>query len=125
LPTLKQRSAACAKVCAPSAKLKWNLLASRVSTVLKEKYRSDQSEAAMTKTKGKNPIDINQRVTLGGDVAAYFDGIAVWVTFANVLSDEMSHISLDAYTFEQLLRFAKDRVGGDFAAAVAKVAKES
>lgn len=79
----------------------------------------------MTKTKGRNPIDINQQVPLGGDVGAYFDGISVWLTFANALSDEMNHISLDAYTFEQLLRFAKDRVGGDFAAAVVKVADDS
>jgi hypothetical protein len=79
----------------------------------------------MTKTKGKNPVDINQPVPVGGGVAAYFDGVGLWLTFANVLSDEMSHISLDAHAFEQLLRFAKDRVGGDFAAAVVKVANDS
>jgi hypothetical protein len=79
----------------------------------------------MTKTKGRNPVDINQRIPLGGEVAAYFDGLSLWVTFANVLSDEMNHIALDASTFEQLLRFAKDRVGGEFAAAVVKVANDS
>jgi hypothetical protein len=79
----------------------------------------------MTKTKGRNPIDINQQVPLGGDVAVYFDGVSLWLTFFNALSDEMSHISLDAYTFEQLLRFAKDRVGGDFEAVVGKVANDS
>ncbi|HZZ60042.1 MAG TPA: hypothetical protein VFE63_02565 [Roseiarcus sp.] len=79
----------------------------------------------MTKTKGRNPVDINQRVPLDGDVAAYFDGISLWLTFANALSDEMNHISLDAGTFEQLLRFARNRVGGDFAAAIAKVANDS
>ena len=78
----------------------------------------------MTKTKGKNPVDINQRVSVGGGVHAYFDGIGLWLTFASPLSDEMSHISLDARVFEQVLRFAKDRVGGDFAAVVARVAKE-
>ncbi len=77
----------------------------------------------MTKTKGKNPVDINQRVPVGGGVTAYFDGVSLWLTFANVLSDEMSHISLDARTFEQ--RFAKDRVGGDFADAVVRVASNS
>ena len=79
----------------------------------------------MTKTKGKNSVDINQRVPVGGGVTAYFDGVSLWLTFANVLSDEMSHISLDARTFEQLLRFAKDRVGGDFADAVVRVASDS
>lgn len=79
----------------------------------------------VTKTKGKNPVDINQRVSVGGGVHARFDGVGLWLTFANVLSDEMSHISLDARTFEQVLRFAKDRVGGDFAAAVVKVANEA
>jgi hypothetical protein len=79
----------------------------------------------MTKTKGRNPVDINQPVPLGGDVMVYFDGVSLWLTFANVLSDEMSHICLDLPTFEQLLRFGKDRVGGDFAAAVVKVANDS
>ena len=78
----------------------------------------------MTKTKGKNPVDINERVPLGGGVNAYFDGIGVWLTFANPLSDEMNHISLDARVFEQLVRFAKGRVGGDFADAVARAARE-
>jgi hypothetical protein len=78
----------------------------------------------MTMTTGKTPIALNQRVGIGGGVQAYFDGVAVWVTFANPINDEMSHISLDSYTFEQLLRFAKVRVGDEFAAAVAKVANE-
>ena len=78
----------------------------------------------MTRTKGKNPVDINQRVPVGGGVGAYFDGFGLWLTFANSLSDEMNHINLDAGAFEQVLRFAKDRVGGDFAAAVVKVANE-
>ncbi len=78
----------------------------------------------MTKTKGRNPVDINQRVSVGGGVQAYFDGIGLWLTFANPLDDEMNHISLDARVFEQIVRFAKDRVGGDFGAVVAKVAKE-
>jgi len=79
----------------------------------------------MTKTTGKIPIALNQRVAIGGGVQVYFDGVAVWVTFANPISNEMSHVSLDAYTFEQLLRFAKNRVGDEFAAAVAKVANEA
>ncbi len=79
----------------------------------------------MTKTKGRNPVDINRPVPLGGDVAVYFDGVSLWLTFANVLSDEMSHICLDLPTFEQLIHFAKDRVGGDFEAAVGKVANDS
>ncbi len=29
----------------------------------------------MTKTKGKNPVDINQRVAVGGGVSTYFDGV--------------------------------------------------
>ena len=78
----------------------------------------------MTKTKGRNPVDLNQRVSVGGGVHAYFDGIGLWLTVASPLSDEMSHISLDAAVFEQVLRFAKDRVGGDFGAVVTKVAKE-
>ena len=78
----------------------------------------------MTKTKGNNPVDLNERISVGGGVHAYFDGIALWLTFANPLSDEMNHISLDARVFERVVRFAKDRVGGDFADAVARAAKE-
>jgi hypothetical protein len=77
----------------------------------------------MTKTKGRHPVDINQRVDLGDGVHAYFDGVGLWLTAADSRS-EMSHIGLDATSFEQVLRFAKDRVGGEFAALVAKVASE-
>jgi hypothetical protein len=100
-------------------------LASLFPRSRKRSNGSDQSEAAMTKTKGRNPIDINRSAPLGGGVAVYFDGVSLWLTFANVPGNEMSHISLDLPTFEQLLRFGKDRVGGDFAAAVVKVANES
>jgi hypothetical protein len=80
----------------------------------------------MTKTKGKHPVDLNQQISVGGGgVHAYFDGVSLRLTFSDPFSDAMSHISLDAPTFEQLLRFAKDRVGGDFAALVAKVANET
>jgi hypothetical protein len=79
----------------------------------------------MTKTRGKNPIDLNRAVSIGGDVHLYFDGVALWLTSANPLSDEMSRICLDASTLGQLNRFAKDRVGGDFAAAAVRVAKDS
>lgn len=79
----------------------------------------------MTKTKGRNSVDINQRVPFDGDVAAYLDWISLRFTFANALSDEKIHISLDAGTFEQLLRFARNRAGGDFAAGVVNVANDS
>lgn len=79
----------------------------------------------MTKTKGKNPIDLNHPISVGGDVQAYFDGLGIWLTFPNPLNDEMSHVCLDSSTFEKLVRFAKDRVGGEFAAAVGKIGKEA
>ena len=78
----------------------------------------------MAKTKGKNPVDINQRIALGDGLDVYYDGVEIRLTSANVFTDEMSHINLDAPTFEQLVRFAKERVGGEFAAVVVQVGKE-
>ena len=88
------------------------------------KAEAGEAERAMARTKGRIPIDINERVSVGGGVHAYFDGIGLWLTFADPLSDEMSHICLSASAFEEVVRFAKDRVGGDFAAVVARVAQE-
>jgi len=77
----------------------------------------------MTKTKGKNPVEINHLVSVGDSVDAYFDGVGLWLTAADSHGG-MSHIGLDASCFEQVLRCARDRVGGDFAALVAKVGRE-
>lgn len=79
----------------------------------------------MTRTTGRDPVELNRPVPVGGDVHAYFDGVALWLTSADPLSDEMNHICLDANTFERLARFAKDRVGGEFEAALARVGEQA